>query len=169
MWIGAGADILLPMGNFGDAFSTGFGGTALFQYDIRPEIGVGVETGYIVYTGKDYNVGGQNIEGPNYSGLPLRAFGKYYFMTNPAALRVYAKAGLGVFFGSTGEQTQTIFGQTYTTPSVSSTDFNFAVGGGVEYPLTANGRTQLDASARYESTDGNGAIGLRLGVNFRIN
>ena len=49
MAVGAGLIVSLPMGDFGDAANTGFGGTAAFELEFMPQlIGVG-QMGYIVY------------------------------------------------------------------------------------------------------------------------
>ena len=168
MWAGAGVDIMLPLGTFSDAAGIGFGGTGRFQYNFMPQVAAGLEVGYIVWTGKTV----EGVDLPSFKGLPLRVFGKYYFMPNPKALRVYGKFALGFFFGSVSEKTYNIEGFQYTTPGGSSTDFSLAPEVGIELPITKDGRTQFDGSIRYDliATSGSstGNIGFRAGVNFAI-
>ena len=80
MSLGVGADVLLPMGNFGDGYSTGFGGSVRGQYDVTPMFSAGLTVGYFTWSGKDQTVFGQTFTLPNFKGLPIRVFGKYYFM-----------------------------------------------------------------------------------------
>lgn len=123
--------------------------------------------GYYVWSGKD--VGGFTV--PNFKGLPIRVFGKYYFMPEGEKVRVYGIAELGLFFASVDVPEQTIGGYTIGGGSVSETDFNYAPGVGAEFGL-GSGNTKLDVSIRYDgvsATGGsNGSIGARVGVNFPL-
>src|SRR5512136_1385714 len=93
MWLGAGFDVLMPMGTFSDVNGVGFGGTARFQYNFLPEAAGGVEAGYFTWGGKDYTgtFGQGTVKGPSFGGVPFRIFGKYYFMKNPKSWRPYGK------------------------------------------------------------------------------
>lgn len=173
--LSVGADVLIPMGSFADAQSTGFGGSARGQYDITPMFSAGLTVGYFTWSGKDVTVAGRTVSGGSFKGLPVRVFGKYYFMPE-GATRVYGIAELGMFFGSVDVPSQTItiggFTQTVGGGSASSTDFNYAPGIGVELPLGSGGKTMLDLSARYDgiATSGSSAgnIGFRAGVIFGL-
>jgi type 1 fimbria pilin len=173
--LSVGADVLIPTGDFSNGQSTGFGGSVRGQYDITPMFSAGLTVGYFTWSGKDYTVAGQNVSGASFKGLPVRVFGKYYFMPE-GATRVYAIAELGLFFSSVDvpSQTVTIGGFTATSGggSVSSSDFNYAPGVGVELPLGSGGKTMLDLSARYDGIARSGAsagsIGFRAGVIFGL-
>ncbi|HET6274105.1 MAG TPA: outer membrane beta-barrel protein, partial [Bacteroidota bacterium] len=160
--LSVGPDVLIPMGTFGDAVSTGFGGSVRGQYDINTMASVGLTVGYYIWSGKD--VAGVSL--PNAKGVPVRVFGKYYFMPEGAA-RFYGIAELGLFF-SPGQDV-TIGGITYS--GSSSTDFNYAPGVGVELPL-GSGSTKLDVSIRYDgiatSGSSSGSLGARVGINFPL-
>ncbi len=162
MSLSIGPDVLLPMGDFGDVVSTGFGGSVRGQYDIDPMFSVGLTVGYYVWSGED--VAGISL--PDAKGVPIRVFGKYYFMPEGSA-RVYGIAELGLFIASAQEVT--IGGVTYT--GESSTDFNYAPGIGVELPL-GGGNTKIDISARYDAiaTSGStsGSFAGRVGINFGL-
>ncbi len=175
MSLSVGADVLLPMGTFGDAVSTGFGGSVRGQYDITPMFSAGVTIGYFTWSAKDQTVLGATVKGTSLKGLPIRVFGKYYFMPEGEKLRVYGMAELGFFIATVTvpAQTFTYFGVTYTSPeaSASETDFNYAPGVGLELPL-GSGNTKLDISVRYDgiatSGSSSGSIGARVGVNFGL-
>jgi hypothetical protein len=177
MMLSVGADVLLPMGTFGDAFSTGFGGSVRGQYDVNAMFSAGLTIGYYTWSGKDITIGGTTSSGPTFSGLPIRVFGKYYFMPAGAA-RVYGIAELGLFFGSVGDQTipnpaAGFPGQpaNITVSGGSSSDFNYAPGVGLELPL-GSGNTKLDVSVRYDgvatSGSSSGSLGARVGINFGL-
>jgi len=164
--LSVGADVLLPMGTFGDLVSTGFGGSVRGQYDFTPLASGGLTIGYYTWSGKD-------IEGfkANFKGVPVRVFGKYYFMPEGEKVRVYGMAELGLFFGSVDVPgVQTAFG-TIGGGSASETDFNYAPELGAEFALGGGG-TKIDVSLRYDgisATGGSdGSIGARVGVNFPL-
>jgi hypothetical protein len=174
--LGVGGDVLLPMGTFGDAYKLGFGGSVRGQYNITPMAAVGLTVGYFTWSGKDITVLGTTFTGPKFSGLPIRVFGKYYFMPESQAARFYGIAELGMFFGKVGDQSIAnplagFPGQpaTITVSGGSSTDFNYAPGVGVEF---GSGNTKIDISARYDgiatSGSSSGSIGFRAGVNFPL-
>jgi outer membrane protein W len=161
MALSVGGDVLLPMGTFGDVASTGFGGSVRGQYDINPMFSAGLTVGYYTWSGKD--VAGVTL--PNFKGVPVRVFGKYYFMPADQKMRVYGIAELGFFFASVSA---TVGG---VSVSASETDFNYAPGVGLEFPL-GGGNTKLDISVRYDgiATTGetSGSLGGRVGVTFPI-
>jgi len=170
MNLGVGADILLPIGDFGNAYSLGFGGSARFQYNFTPVIGAGVNIGYYTWSAKSVAAGAVK---PTFSGLPVRVYGKYYFMPETAKARFYGMAELGLFFWSSKVTLPVI-----NTPigpigggeqSATGSDFNACPVVGVEFPL---GSLTMDVSARYDmiftSGSSTGNIGARVGVNFPI-
>jgi len=162
--LSVGGDVLIPMGNFGNAYSTGFGGSVRGQYNITPMFSAGLTTGYYTWSGKI-------LKGVTYKGVPVRAFGKYYFVPESEKVRFYGIAEIGMFFGSVDvPPINTPFGP-IGGGSASSTDFNFAPGVGVEFGL-GSGNTKLDVSARYDviatSGSSSGSLGARVGVNFGL-
>jgi hypothetical protein len=164
MAVSVGGDVLLPMGTFGDAYSIGFGGSARGQYNITPMFSAGLTAGYYTWTAKDVAAG---LVKPTFSGVPVRVFGKYYFMPEGKA-RVYGIAELGLFFWSSKVTVTLPFFGTITSDATGS-DFNYAPGIGVELPA---GKVTVDVSARYDgiATSGNssGSLGARVAVNFPI-
>ncbi len=169
--LSVGGDVLIPTGDFGNAQSTGFGGSVRGQYDVTPMVSVGLTAGYYTWSGKDYTQGGVTVSGVTFKGVPVRVFGKYYFMPEGEKARVYGIAELGLFFWSVDVPSQTIGGYTFGGGSESSSDFNYAPGAGVEVAL-GSGNTKLDVSVRYDgiarSGSTAGSIGGRVGVNFGL-
>ena len=173
MSLSVGPDVLIPVGTFGDGWSTGFGGSVRGQYDVDPMFSLGLTVGYYTWSGKDV----AGFKFPTLSGLPIRAFGKYYFMPEGKA-RFYGMAELGMFFSSTDDQTYPnpfagLPGQpaTITVAGSSSSDFNYAPGVGVELPL-GSGNSKIDISARYDviATSGSSSSNFagRVGINFGL-
>ena len=170
MSLSVGGDVMLPLGTFGDVFSLGFGGTVRGQYDFTPVISGGLEVGYFSWSSKSVTA---PAVAPTFHGVPVRVFGKYYFMPEGAKMRFYGMAELGLFFGSTSVTlpSYTILGVTYGggSASASSTDFMYAPVVGVEIPA---GKVAIDVSVRYDGIATSGSstsnIGARVGVNFPI-
>lgn len=169
MVLSVGGDFLLPMGTFGDAYSIGFGGSVRGQYNFTPMLSAGLTAGYYTWTAKDVAAG---LVKPTFSGLPIRAFGKYYFMPE-GGTRVYGIAELGMFFWSS-EVTLPSFTFGGVTigggkQSATGSDFNYAPGIGVELPA---GKMVVDVSVRYDgiatSGSSSGSLGARVGVNFGL-
>jgi len=187
--LGLGADVLVPTSDWKNVVSAGFGGNIRLQYNIASFFSVGVSSGYLTWNGKDSS---GSVITPNYSGVPLRAFGKIY-VTPEGNPRLYVIAEGGVFFGKTSDHTFYIYEQPVHIPGVgdfpadtvallvagnSKTEFNYAPGIGIELPLGA-GKTLIDISVRFDAitlTDWKltrkvsktSNIGLRLGVNFGL-
>jgi hypothetical protein len=149
-----GGDVLVPMGTFGDAYSIGFGGSARGEYAFTPEVSGGATVGYYTWTAKDVPAGDSK---PKFSGVPVRVYGKYFFMP-PNTPRVYGMVELGLFFWSSS----------VASYSTTGSDFNFAPGVGIEIP--AGDKVKMDLSARYDlittSGETTGNLGIRAGVNF---
>lgn len=175
--LSVGPDILLPLGTFGDAYSIGFGGTVRGQYDFTPMISAGLEAGYFTFSAKSVPAG---QTAPSFHAIPVRLFGKYYFMPEGPSARFYGMVELGFWFSSVTVTTPATPG--VTIPGVgtfggspggsfssSSTDFNYVPAVGVEFPM---GKVKLDVSVRYDGVATSGSstslIGGRVAVNFPI-
>jgi hypothetical protein len=157
--ISVAGDVLMPMGDFGDAFSTGFGGSVRGELSVAPMISATLETGYFTWSPKDLPAGYD----ASFYGIPVLAGVKAYFM--PAGgPRAYGMAELGLFL-ATASATVPILGEV----STSETEFGFAPVIGVEIPVGPG--TSVDVSARYFSiaTDpSSNSIGFRAGISFGV-
>jgi hypothetical protein len=139
-----GAELGLPMGDFGDAASTGFGGSLRYEHPMGDNIGLGLTAGYMMFGGKD--------EGPDWTMIPVQAFLKYYFMEQQSGF--YGAAHIGIHsttidFGDLGD--------------ASSTDMSYA-------PEVGYHLASIDVGLRYQmiATEGSTTsyLGLRLAYVF---
>jgi hypothetical protein len=157
MAIGAGLELALPMGTFGDYAGTGFGLTGQFEYVYSPNITIIGNLGYIKWGGKDFGV----YKWSN-SAIPVKGGAKYYL--DPTKKGFYGAGELGFyFFSSKYEYTQNNVTHRVTD---SSTDLSLALMGGYEMP--AGESWIVDLSARIEIISDHSFLGLRVGVKKPI-
>ena len=144
------SDILFPVSNFSENYNTGFGGNIQFRYAVEPSFQIGLTTGFFSWAAKD----GRLVT--DLKGVPIRGLAKYDFATP-----MYLIAEAGVFVG-------------WTTGGLggSTTDFNYAIGFGVESRLSKDGDIRFDSSLRYEGVARDvipmNNIVLRVGVTFTL-
>jgi hypothetical protein len=126
MAVGAGVVVSLPMGDFGDAANTGFGGTAAFEMSFMPQlVGVG-NIGYLSW--------GTDADGFSFSAVPVTVGVKYYFVP---AVGFYGLGQLGLSFFSFDTPSFTIPGfGTVGGGSASETEFTLVLGAGYEVPVS---------------------------------
>lgn len=158
MSIGAGFDIMLPTGSFGDHWNTGFGGTAEFDYMITQHASVTGKIGYLSWSGKNLPTG----VSASYGGVPLLVGVKYFFRFIPqGTVHVYGHFELGMMFGSVS-----VSGNNYPVFVPGGSAFTIVPSLGAEIPITANG--DLDLSIRFFDISRKGNIGFRLGYKMPI-
>lgn len=161
--LGVGLNIALPTGSFGDFAGTGFGGTAVFEMELAPQI-IGTATaGYISWGGKDF--GGYSY---SYSAVPILVGVKYFFMPTGG---FYANGQLGLYFFSWSVDSPVIgipglFTYGGGSQSLTSSKFTLALGGGYEIPVSP--ALTVDIGASYIIISDFGHIGIRGGVKFGI-
>ena len=150
MAVGAGFVVSLPMGDFGDAANTGFGGTASFELGFTPQVvGVG-HIGYIVYATESDAV--------DFSTVPLLVGVKYFFAP---ALGFYGIGQIGLNFFSTTVEIPQVFGYGGGSVSESSSEFTLVLGAGYELPISSN--VFLDFSGTFNLISNFNNIQLRAG------
>lgn len=141
-----GAEFAFPMGNFGDAYDFGFGGSLQYQHPVAENLSITGSAGYTSFTGKE--IAGLKL--PSFGTIPVKAGARYYFGEN---------------FFAAGE-----LGAGISTEKNGKTAFIYAPGVGVDFPVSDGGSIEL--GARYEGWSANsntsGFIGLRLAYNFGI-
>jgi opacity protein-like surface antigen len=140
---GAGGELALPMGDFKDAYNTGFGGTGSIFYHYMPQMDLLLNAGYITF--------GSDIDDVSFSVIPIQAGAKYFIVPEGG---LYAGALLGVHMAKAK------FGD----DSESKTKFSFAPMLGYQYPLGPS--MKLDISGRYQVVSDANYFGVRLGLNF---
>jgi hypothetical protein len=157
MSVGAGVDLMLPVGSFGDSWGTGFGGTAEFDYVINPKFSVTGKIGFLTWSGKDL----PNGVTATYSGAPVLVGIKWYPSFIPQnSVRFYGHFEIGFMMGSLSASGK------YATIGSSGTDFTLVPSVGAEIPAGPKGA--IDVSARYFDISKKGSIGFRVGYKLAI-
>lgn len=149
--VGVGAEVALPMGNFGDGFSTGFGATGKVFYGISEEADITATVGYL-----HFGMKGNNYVSGHVGMVPIQ-FGYRHSFDG-----FYAEPQLGVMLLSSKVEikgSNGLFGNTAGT--ASETKFSIGIGGGYEHG-------DWDFSLRYQIVDQANFLGLRVGYNFSI-
>ncbi|WP_293301966.1 outer membrane beta-barrel protein [Pedobacter sp. UBA4863] len=142
--IGVGADFAFPMGDFGDFWNFGVGGSLNFQAPIANKTNFVGEAGYLNFTSKEF--AGQTV---SFGTIPVKAGVRYFLAEN-----FYAQGQVGAAF---------------STESNGGTAFVYAPSLGVEFPVAD--KMAVDFGARYEGWSKNGTssfIGLRAALNFGL-
>jgi uncharacterized membrane protein len=144
------SDILFPVSNFADVYNNGFGGNIQWRYSLGSAFQIGLTTGFFSWAVKE----DQPVT--DLKGVPARALAKLNFA---APMYLLAEGGAFVWW-TTGE------------PQKTSTDFNYAIGFGVEPRLSKDGDIRFDASLRYEGVARDASpitnVVLRVGVTFTL-
>jgi hypothetical protein len=158
MAVGAGLIVSFPMGDFGDAANTGFGGTGAFEMSFMPQlIGVG-NIGYITW--------GTDIENASFSAVPVTVGVKYYFVPN---VPFYGLGQLGLTFLSFDygiPEVVTPFGTFGGSSSSSSTEFTLVIGAGYEVPVSPT--VSLDFTGGFNVVSDADHVTLRAGAKFAL-
>lgn len=156
MFIGGGVEIALPQGDFGDAFSMGFGATATFEMPFSDQL-YGIATaGYIVWSADEDNWG-SNVDVTSGS-IPILAGVKYFFDKKGG----FYVLGQGGFYLSSA----TVEVNGVEVADDSESDFAIRAGGGYELPI---GKTaKLDISVFYNIISDTNHIGARVGAKFPL-
>jgi hypothetical protein len=127
MSVGVGAELALPMGDFGDLSGVGFGGAAAFQYGVTNDLLLTGTFAYTQFTAKETDWAKGNI-------VSIVAGGKYN-LSGQAQPGLYALAQVGI--GISGSD----------APNSESTT-NLAFAPGIGYQLN-----NLDFSVKYLVVD----------------
>ena len=155
MSAGAGLVVSFPMGDFGDAANTGFGGTAIFELSFMPQL-VGVANiGYISY--------GTDADEVDFSSVPLLAGVKYYFVPG---IGFYGIGQLGLNFFSTSVEVASVPGFSGGSASATSTEFTFVIGAGYQLPVSSN--VYLDFNGTFNLISDFNNVQLWAGSKFGL-
>jgi hypothetical protein len=152
--LGVGADFAFPMGDFGDVYNFGVGGSLNLQAPIASKLNFVGEAGYLSFMGKEYTstFGGVTVtaKAPSVGFVPLKAGLRYFLAEN-----FYAQGQLGA---------------SISTESNGKTGFLYTPSVGFEFPVAD--KMAIDFGARYEgwsySGGTNSFIGLRAALNFGL-
>ena len=142
--LGIGVDFAFPMGDFGDVYNFGVGGSLLYQHPVASNLNITGSAGYLSFKAKDEFGGGTS------GSIPVKAGLRYFLAEN---------------FFVNGE-----LGAAFSTEDNGSTAFAYSPGIGIEFPVSNGGAIEL--GARYEGWSANSNtssfIGLRLAYNFGL-
>jgi len=142
--LGIGAEFAFPVGNFGDVFNLGYGGSLQYQHPVANNLNITGSAGYLSFKAKD-EFGGGSI-----GFIPVKAGARYFVAEN-----IFINGELGAAF---------------STEDGGTTAFAYSPGVGVEFPVSDKGAVEL--GARYEGWSANSNtssfIGLRLAYNFGL-
>lgn len=161
----AGVGYAMPMGDFGDAYNGGIGGTAGVGFLINPKFEVGGRLAYSVF-------GSKANGGPDFKSLEIMGDGRYIFPkgSSDSKFEPFITAGLGFVNSKVSETSYEILGHTYTTGGGSNTDFAINFGAGFDYLLSPT--MKLFVEARYMSVQSSGGsssyLPIRAGLKFLL-
>lgn len=163
-YLGIGANLALPMGDFSDFAGVGIGGTVSFEMEFTPNITGIASAGYIAFGGEDFS-GPDYTSSYSYSDIPIMAGIKYYFTPG---VPFYGIGQIGFqIFDSNYEYNSTIPGYVYDySGSGSSTEFAFSIGAGYEVPIGKN--AALDLTGTFNLISDLNYIGARVAYRFGI-
>jgi hypothetical protein len=147
--IGVGADLGIPIGDFGDGYKTGFGGYAKGLFGIGEAGQISFTTGYSSFKAK-----GSSEDMKVTSGIiPILAGYRHNFSG------FYAEPQVGYSIVSTKVKSEGI--------SASGSDGAFAWAVGFGYVIS-----NIDFGARYQSSTKDGSslsfVGIHVGYNFSL-
>ena len=130
--VGVNGEVGVPVGDFNNGASVGFGGMGMAGYMVDPNFTVTGKVGVLSFSGKE--VGG--FTPPSATVIPILVGGRYYFMP-PADMRVYGSADVGV----------------YNINNSVGTKFGFAPSLGAMFKAGDNMMVDAHANYTYISTD----------------
>lgn len=150
--IGAGAEVALPMGDFGEAYGIGFGATGKAFYGITEQGDITGTLGYIHFGMKNKS---ESMSG-SVGMIPImfgyhHDFGGLYGEPQIGLMVVRSKVDMGdIGVGVSG-----------FSGSASSTKVSFGLGGGYLFG-------DWDLGARFQIVDNLNFLGIRIGYNFSL-
>ena len=155
-----GADIGLPMGDFGDAASLLVGPSVGFELPISDNIGITLQAGYSLVILKDEVKAAID----SYSMIPVQAGLKYYFSENQHGLYGHAQVGIHNTTVKTADIDLGPFG-TIAGQSNSNTNLSWAIGAGYmleKLDIGVRYNSILPASDAPDGTNSSSYLGLRV-------
>lgn len=139
-----GAELGLPMGDFGDGFNTGFGGSLRYEMPMGDNIGLTGTVGYLMFSGKTPDGAPSGYDAPSLSFIPIMLGAKYYLQEQQSGF--YPAVAVGMTSWTSDAE-----------GAESNTDFTWAIGAG--YHLD-----NLDFGLNYNSIATEGSATTYLGL-----
>ena len=91
-----GAHVGIPMGDIKDYSGLNYGVDAAYMWPVMENFGLGIATGYTMFSGKDYELLGQKIKSDGIGFVPLAVAGKYMITEN---FFLGVDLGYGIYVG----------------------------------------------------------------------
>ena len=92
----AGIDVALPLGDFSDASSFGFGASVAYDFPLSDQMSVGGQAGYTMFPAKTPD-GAPDDYSASYAAIPILGNFKYYFADNTNGFYAMASVGISIF------------------------------------------------------------------------
>lgn len=163
MTIGGNAGLYFPMGDFGEAYGTGFGILPQFEYGLNENMNIIGSIGYVSWGGESYTdpFTGLSVES-SLSNIPIAVGGKYYFGTGD--MKPYGMANLSMNMMTFSVEILGISG------SVSETYMGLVFGGGFE--KTLNEKMSLDIGGAFDMIMSEGEssndLVIKAGIKYNL-
>jgi len=160
--IGANAGIGLPMGDFGDGYKMGFGGSVEGKYFLNDNLAIGATFGFYSFKMKDDLLTYEKSESSadaTFTIMPILATVDYYFATE--GFKPYVGAGVGLYSWKS-KVSVPYFGDVEVTGS----DLGIAPTVGFCYGLSE--KIDLNVNAKYNMIFTEGSSTTFLGINAGI-
>lgn len=166
MKVGAQIGVALPLGDFGDVASTGFGGLGTFHYVLKPNITLTGALGYY-YFGSDKDI--SNALGSygdySYSIIPLVAGIRYHLGKKADEFNPYIGGEIGLYFVSFSYKANLPYWGTQEY-SDSETKFGLSPMAGFTYNLQKN--LVLDVNAKFSVVEDLNHFVVNVGLIFNL-
>ena len=150
-----GAELALPMGDFADGSSMGFGGSLRYEHPVGDNLGITLTAGYLMFGGKD--------DGPDFSMIPAQVGAKYYFTGQQEGLYGHVMVGIHSMSSDDVIYTDPLTGATVTYETESNTELSYA-------PEIGYHLANIDLGLRYQfiATDieTTSYLGIRIAYVF---
>ncbi|MBS1546451.1 MAG: outer membrane beta-barrel protein [Bacteroidetes bacterium] len=150
-----GLELGLPMGDFGDVYGFGVGGTLGFELPVGDNLGFMAQAGYITFSGKDISVGPVSVKADAAGMIPVQVGLKYYFTDNQEGF--YAGLLTGLHMQSVKTASVSSSGSVEEKSEMKS---NFGIAPLVGYIVGEN----IDIALRYQMIFAKGAKATSTGV-----
>ncbi len=170
MSIGVNAEVSIPLGDFSNIASMGFGLNGKFIYGLSDVFETTGSIGFISWT-RDVPTITEVIEASvdgSFTSIPIMAGLRYYFPQRN--LMPYATAELGLQIFTTSDYTITISKIDTKYTGATDVNFGFAFGGGAVYEVSKG--FKIDGNLKYNVISAESSLAhltLQVGVLFGIN
>lgn len=157
--IGANAAVGMPMGDNMEGFNTGFGGGLSGKYMLNDNMAVGAGFNYIKM--------GSDVDGVDFTVMPITANYTYYFGTE--GFKPYAGIDAGIYMTTFNMKMD--LGMLGTTEvEVSDSNTGFAPVVGFEYAFSDALALDVNAKYNYIMTEGDAStiLGINVGIVYSL-